>query len=70
MYLKASYTIEASVILPIILMMFALSVCVATNMYTQEKDLIIAQAEYKSINPTKTIRAGKIAKTIVEYLGD
>ena len=70
MYVKGSYTLEASFILPIVLIIYMISVSVAINLYSEEKALVKEQSAYETIEPVKTIRQGDLVDAVIDLDGE
>lgn len=58
--LKASFTIEASIIVPIILFTLAGGIHIGFDMFQQSKEIVKIHEELTELNPVKIVRQNSI----------
>ncbi|MCR5666689.1 MAG: hypothetical protein K6G01_07635 [Eubacterium sp.] len=68
MYLKASYTIEAAFIFPIILIILVSAVKISVDFYQEEVAYVKTVKEIVNTKPVKTIRTSEIIKTVMDIV--
>ncbi|SDB01742.1 hypothetical protein [Eubacterium oxidoreducens] len=68
MYLKGSYTIEAALIFPLILIVLACAVKISVDFFREEMVYVERVSEIVDTKPVKTIRTSEIAKKVMEIV--
>ncbi len=68
MELKASYTIEAAILFPFILILVIGTIRVATRLYEEEAAYMEQAKEISQIHPVQTLRQGECIKKVLEMI--